>query len=202
MVLRYSSGSFDCIGKHKEVLDKYGYCWFGKIGSAPSIKMIEEKLNPENPLIVLYNQGKVHLCRFSEAKIDTPECGFPEYYKKQLFEKNNYPCMYFKLTSIEEIKPEDLKNCVNQKSRNNIMDTVSRSMASFFYGEYPEKKEEKPLVKPSAKRKTPSIDKQNQGIKARNTCIFRIDGFCTDKKCINHDYECDRPSFCARRKPG
>ena len=36
LILRYSNGIYDCIKKHKEVLNKIGYCWFGKIGVVPS----------------------------------------------------------------------------------------------------------------------------------------------------------------------
>ena len=202
IILKYGSGIYNCIERHQEVLDKCGYCWFGKIGVSPSEFAIKSKLNPERMLAVLYCQGTAHLCTIIDIATSKPEAGYPSYYEQFLYARNIIPKMYFKLGSIELLPAGELTKCVTMSSGRTLAETVSRSMASFFYGECPEDDviiQPKPAVekqrtpKPKAKKKLTVYDK--------NSCVYRKDGMCTNKRCINYEYDCDRPSTCIKQKP-
>lgn len=86
LVVRYGNNIIsDCIEKHKEVLVKEGYCWFGKIGTIPSEKSIKQVLNSEENYVVLYTKGKVFLCTFVDYTANKPTSAYPNYYDEYLF---------------------------------------------------------------------------------------------------------------------
>jgi len=205
IVLKYKSRGIDCIREHTRVLHKYGYCWFGKLGMAPSVLALENKLNNKKQ-VLLYCQGKAHLCDFSEVSCIQPIKGYPSYYDSQFFQNGNYPKLYFKLTSIREISIDELKNCVIQSSRNSLIDTISHSMSSFFYGEYSVMDArlsslDVPKKESQSKAKRVLKGTGQNGLTIMNSCEYKINNTCTNKKCINYKYECDRPSSCASQRP-
>ena len=203
LILRYSNGIYDCIKNHRAVLDNLGYCWFGKIGVAPAERALEEKLNPQNPLVVLYCQGDAFVCKLLDISTSKPNEGYPAYYQKFLYDRNINPKMYFKLGSLERVPKDVFSKCISLSSKRPIADTVSRSMASFFYGEYPLEDVVKPVVPSTPKKKMPKKipkPKKNAAIDTRS-CIYMDNRVCTNKRCISFGYECERPSFCAKQKP-
>lgn len=72
LILRYSNGPYNCIQNHREVIDKLGYFWFGKIGVAPTEKTLSEKLSEDNPLVVLYCHGDAFICQLLEVSTKRP----------------------------------------------------------------------------------------------------------------------------------
>lgn len=46
------------IAAHSELIEKYGYVWYGKLGSAVSQKVIDEIMNNNIPKILLIHSGK------------------------------------------------------------------------------------------------------------------------------------------------
>ena len=137
IILRYSNGIYDCIKNHKAVIDERGYCWFGKIGAVPSERALKEKLNPENPLAVLYCSGNAFISQLLGISHEKPVEGYPAYYQKFMYDRNIYPKMYFKLGSLEEFPHKIFAKCVSLSSKRPLVESVTKSMASCFYGEYP-----------------------------------------------------------------
>ena len=113
--------------------------------------------------------------------------------------------MYFKLGSLEDLPKDIFAKCVSLSSRRPLAESIVRSMASFFYGEYPfedvslslppvktekqreHKKKEKPLIK------NITIDK--------HSCIYEDGGICINRRSVSYGYECERPSSCISQKP-
>lgn len=198
LILKYgTSNMYDCIDRHKAVIKKNGYCWFGKIGKMPGESKVKEVLVQECPQIVLYSQGKAYLCDVESYQIDKPNEGYPDYYDSFLFGRAIIPSMYFKLLSIKELEIEELAKCVICKSGRNVLETLTRSMNSFFYAELPDENYTKPEPKEKRERKPKKVVKKEV---ASNDCIYRIDGICENKRCISYEYECSRPSMCAKQK--
>ena len=205
LVLRYSTGIYDCISNHKSVLDELGYCWFGKIGVVPSERALKEKLNRDKPLVALYCQGDAYISQLLEVSDEKPVEGYPAYYQKFMFDRNIYPKMYFKLGSLEEFPKEIFARCISLSSKRPLAETVARSMASFFYGEYPTEELSSSLTvsipeKKIEPKKAAQRQKKNT-IVDKYSCVYQEDGLCTYKRCINYGYECERPSSCIKQKP-
>ena len=205
IVLKYGTGINDCIQLHKNVISKYGYCWFGKIGVAPSENSIFHKLNEEELFAVLYRQGIIHLCRFDKISFDKPSGGYPVYYESYFFNRNITPSIYFRLLSIEEMDYSVFAKCVSLGSGNKLLDTVSRSMASFFYGILPDSTYVKPVKK---EKRIENTDEKKirskvntKGKIVENSCKYSKDGICTCKSSVNYEYACERPSTCIKQKP-
>ncbi len=193
LIVRYGK-KIDCIEKHIAVIDKLGYCWFGKIGVVPSKRIIEAVEEEDNPTIILYSQGNAYLCRIDKILYEKPEEGFPEYYETELFEKHIYPKSYFKILSIERLCNDDLQKLRIVSSGNPAVDTLNRSMSSFFFAEYGNAKELHNTIKQDKKieRKKKTSD--------QNDCIYKKEGICARKGFVNYKYKCERPSSCAGQK--
>ena len=205
LILRYSNGIYDCIKKHKEVLNKIGYCWFGKIGVVPSESALNAKLNADKPLVVLYCQGDVHIANLLTVSSEKPLEGYPDYYNDFLYRRNIYPKMYFKLGSLEELSKDTFAKCVSLSSGRPLNESIARSMASFFYGEYPLENTSVPSL-PVKSGKKREIRQKEHSMRDNSkvdkySCVYEDEGLCTNRRCINYGYECERPSSCMKQKP-
>ena len=101
--------------------------------------------------------------------------------------------MYFKLKNIVDMNVSDLSNYIVSSSRNNLMDTLNKSMNSFFVvelrGSVPIREEA--ILKPSRNKKE---------ILGEKDCYYRKDEKCSNKSCVNYQYECLRPDMCLKQK--
>lgn len=209
LLIKYGriAGVGDCIERHLKVLNEKGYCWFGKIGTAPVVSCIKEKIGDLPIKVLLYSQGKVHICTCEEIVSIKPDEGYPSYYDTYLINRGMAPSIYFKLTSITEYPSDEFAKCASLSSGRKLSETVYRSMASFFYGVYTSKlvlcdagdiKEKKPVERPKKK----AHEKKGKAVKLdMNSCKYRENGLCRCKSSINYSYECDRPSNCLKQKP-
>jgi hypothetical protein len=194
IILRYGTNIVaDCIEKHQEVTESTGYCWFGKIGTVPSDKVINTVLDGKNPKIILYSKGIAYICDFTEIKKDKPASGIPEYYQEYLYDQLIIPKIYFKLTCIEKLDAVELSKYRVCSSQTPVMETLNRSMSSFFFVEKGELAVE---YKPEKKAKS----KKETKVNAPNSCKYKKDGKCNNKACISYLYECERPSMCMKQK--
>lgn len=199
LVLRYGNNIVpDCIEKHHEVINEYGYCWFGKIGTSPSSKIINALLEEDEPEIILYKKGKAHLCSLMEVSDKEPIDGYPEYYKEYLYDQMIFPKIYFKLSSIKEIELNELDKCIVCSSRARLIDTLNRSMSSFIFAMVPDS--DSKAVGTITVSKEGKYIKSNRELLDKNDCVYRKDGKCSNRRCINYQYECDRPSTCIKQK--
>lgn len=199
LVVKYSNKVCDCIARHREVLEREGYCWFGKIGVAPSISALQLKLNQNKRLLVLYCQGKAYLCDLLEYSLKKPKEGYPDYYNDLLFGNLIFPSIYFKLGSIQPLPIMELSDCVSFNTDHNLLGAISRSMASFFYGVYPDSS-----FSTNAPRKIQETKKEQPEVKIshfdKNSCVYKENGICKKRGFVSYGYECERPSSCIKQK--
>ncbi|SEM42781.1 hypothetical protein SAMN04487770_13843 [Butyrivibrio sp. ob235] len=187
LVIRYSTkAQTDLIEKHKEVIKQYGYCWFGKMGTVLSEKLIKTILGEEQPALVLYKKEKSYLCNISEVIQNCPDRAYPHYYD-ELLQK---PSTYIKINIIDEIEDDFIRNSIVVSTQNYVLDTMSHSSLSFLIAEYHE----------SINRNSIANKTDNNLELGQNDCRYRKSGMCTYRSCINFEYECERPSSCAKQK--
>lgn len=198
LLMKYGKTPYNCIELHINEVEKRGFCWFGKIGTPPSMSMIRKKIGEGTIKILLYCQNEIYLCNCSDIKKEKPEIGYPEYYEKYLFGRGIIPKIYFRLDTIKRIEKTDLTNCVVLSSRNSMLEAVSHSMASFFYVEYAAPEERTVENKKTRQRKM--IEEKRIREININDCLYRKEGICTNKRCISYEYECTRPSSCIKQK--
>lgn len=136
LVLRYGTNILqNCIEEHIKVCEDNGFCWFGKIGRAPSVKAINDVFENEKGAVILYSKDECYLCKAEGISYDQPKCGYPSYYDDYIYNKGLSPSMYVKLTSIEKISTNDLEKLVVSSSKNKLITTLNKSMNSFFVAE-------------------------------------------------------------------
>lgn len=192
LVLRYGANIIeDCIEEHISVIENKGFCWFAKLGRCPAKKTLDSiKLN-ETDNIILYSRQGCFSCSCSEICIKRPDENMPEYYQELIFDKGLTPSVYFKLDEIKAISTADLEGLVLVKSGNGILDTLYKSMNSFFLVE------NETLKKEDNKKLT----KTAKGVKmVDDSCVYLKNGICNCKSFVNYQYECERPSNCVRQK--
>lgn len=189
LVLRYSTSVVDnCVEEHISIIKKLGYCWFGKVGNTPNDKMMSIILSYERPALLLYKKGKAYLCEMAGYTKNKPKEGYPSYYD----EEHILARCYFKLVSIEEANLEILEQLIVKSSKRTLRDIYSgHCTSSFHFVSYKEIIDSEP-ANSFIIEKREKLDK--------NDCIYRIDGMCSLKTCINYQYECDRPAFCSKQK--
>ena len=190
LVLRYSSAiRIDIIEQHQAIIAERGYCWYGKLGGITREIVIHAIKISESPIIMLYSKGKAFLCDFVEMTTEKPIDGYPKYYDEQQI----YPSCYFKLTSIEPVDLSILNHLYVRSSKRKLSEVFSKQcMSSTLLVAYDEIKDLPKYVNTQRSRSNEKLGKEN--------CRFKKQGICTLSSCINYQYECDRPSACAKQK--
>lgn len=193
LVLRYGTNILkDCMEKHLEVLEKHGCCWFAKLGRSPSSKILKEVFGEGTGVVILYARGGCYVCEVSEYSDKKPVSNMPEYYQEYIFDEGLMPSMYFKIDKMEKIPSDDLNRLVVSSSRNYLIETLNRSMNSFFMAETTEYAK---TVVPIEKKK-----KAKKELLPIDECVYRKDGKCTNRSFVNYQYNCMRPSNCLKQK--
>lgn len=198
LIVRYGFDiEADCIELHKNIILTKGYCWFGKIGIVPSKSSYLPVLGEENPAMILYNRRAAYICDFLDIRFDKPDDGYPSYYQNALFDQYEFPGCYFKLGSISEIAQESLSEFYVVSSGNDALTTLNNTRTSFMfvsYGKLSQEELERIRIKKA------NLQKDNRPALSMNDCYYRKEGICTLKSCISYQYECDRPSSCAKQR--
>lgn len=134
---------------HNEVINRYGYVWYGKIGQNLAKAKVEQVVNQDDPFIILYNGAtdsayKAAICGFCQQ---TPDDGaIPEYYSRFI----KHIKAWFKVTSFEPME-SSFTDFYITSSGEVLQRTKKASMSSFFYitrfekGESPRNKEAKKI---------------------------------------------------------
>jgi len=194
LVLRYGTNIVnDCMQLHQDVITEQGYCWFGKLGRSPSAKVLEQLLEDGFGYVILYARAGTYIARFTEVIYDKPDRAYPQYYDQLLYSEGYIPSVYFKIFDLEPMKSSQLQELVVSSSKNSLIDTLNKSMNSFFCVEYRHNRGEISKIK-VVTQKTESRPVVIDG------CIYRINGKCNKKGFVNYQYECERPKQCVGQK--
>lgn len=198
LIVRYGVNiEENCIELHKRIVLSKGYCWFGKIGIVPSKSSYLPVLGEDNPFMILYNRRAAYLCDFLDICFDKPDDGYPSYYQNAFFDRYEFPGCYFKLGSITEIDIERLSEFYVVSSGNDALTTLNSARTSFLfvsYGKLSDEEVEKIRIKKA------NMQKDNRPVLSVNDCYYKKEGICTLKSCISYQYECERPSSCAKQR--
>lgn len=193
LLLRYGNRP-GCIEEHCEVLNQLGSCWFGKIGTVPAKKHLDDIYAEKHPALMLFSGRGVYLCQTDSYRYDRPDTAYPRYYDDELFGQPREPKIYFRLTDIIEADSELLHRLFVISSHNNVIETLSQSMASCFYIRYG-------TYAPSEKsRSTKETDHNSNSTYDKNSCMYATEGICQRKRFVNYGYPCERPSSCQGQK--
>ncbi|MHC9388265.1 hypothetical protein ACYZFP_04920 [Clostridioides difficile] len=134
--IRYADlKSINCVLEHKNVIDKEGYVWFGKIGSKPRREILNNLLREKNNYVLLKSKQECYICIFEQYKEKMPEDkNFPKYYNELVKGEFENFTIWFKLRSMIKVKDKQILNNIFVKSsRNSLINACNNSMASHFF---------------------------------------------------------------------
>lgn len=188
----------DTITEHMKVVQEKGYCWWAKIGEQPSDKYLQEFIDQENPMIILYKPSVVNICEFGGVARYRPSEGYPKYYESDVFRKEE-PGTYFKLKSIKELDLSFLEDYIIPKSEKEVLYDLKKTISSYMiiqHKDEPRKpKPEVVITKPKTKP-----EPVEETVVDKNSCVYKIGDKCGNKRCINYRYECYHPNLCMKQK--
>ena len=120
---------------HQQVIDSYGFVWYGKFGNRISKEIINEQLKTNDPKILLIKSGGIdrywlHFSDFQEIK---PDSDFiPEYYRNSC---DDIKC-WFKVTRFEKTDKDVLSKCFVLSSGDCLSISSKHSMNPYFKIDY------------------------------------------------------------------
>lgn len=194
LLLRYSDfHGVDTISAHREVVEKNGCCWWAKIGKQPSEKYITEIKKQKRPYCLLYTPGMLHLCELGDIIERRPDKNYPKYYETDIFGIENEPRVYFELLSIEKIELSFLEDYIVSSSEKEVLYDLKKTISSYMLIQH-KNAPRKPKV---IRKKKEEKKKESEN---KNDCIYRKNGMCNNRRCINYQYECLRPQMCFKQK--
>lgn len=129
----------DCgtIAAHQQVLEKYGFVWYGKLGSPISKMAAEDIMSGDINKILLIRSGRAerYWATVSEITRLTPSKKYiPDYYSENA---DTFSC-WFKLTKIELAAKDVMSRCRIRSSGAKLGEVSKHSMSPYFKIEYEE----------------------------------------------------------------
>ena len=116
---------------HKELIDCYGYVWYGKLGTPISKKVADDIISSDKPKILLISSGKTdrYWAYIDKIQRETPNLeAIPEYYR-EICEKFN---CWFRITNIIDA-PKNVMSQLKVASSGRLLGEVSKkSMSPYF----------------------------------------------------------------------
>ena len=194
LLLRYSDfNGVNTIDAHKKVIEQCGSCWWAKIGKQPQVSYLSDYLNQETKIILLYTAGSLHKCILDDVRRSRPNDKYPDYYNKDIFGKDNEPTVFFKLLSIERMELECLEDYVVSSSGKKVLEDLKKTISSYMFIQHKDLPlPPKPKPREKKIKQVPVFDKFS--------CVYKKDGICSNSRCVNYKYQCERPQYCTRQK--
>lgn len=198
LILRYSdSHGIDTIKEHSAVIQECGSCWWAKIGKQPSPEYIEKIMQQEDKIILLYTAGILYRATLLNVMRERPQSRYPAYYEKYIFNTDQEPSVYFELSSIVREELTFLEDYVISSSGKEALYDLKKTISSYMFVQH------KSIPIPQKpKRVIPEKKKvEIKYVYDRTGCVYKKNGKCTNKSCVNYQYECTRPQYCLKQKP-
>lgn len=199
LVLRYGTNIIaDCMKLHSDVIKEKGYCWFGKIGRAPSEGVLNDLIDEGIGTVILYSRAGCYLCTINEIIHNKPKDSYPKYYDEYIFNQKISPSIYVKLTDMEEMDVSALSQYVVCSSGNPLPVTLNKSMNSFFVVQKLGNGESRK----ADKEKSTSVEKKKADTRQLeiNDCFYRKNGKCNRRGFVSYQFDCERPSNCSGQR--
>lgn len=119
------------IAAHEEILDEYGFVWYGKMGSSVSDRVIQDIMANDNPQILLIRSGKIerYWASVKEIRHGVPDKKYiPEYYRDYAEKFKTW----FKISGFT-LAPKDVMSRCHVASSGALLSEVSKhSMSPYF----------------------------------------------------------------------
>lgn len=180
-VIRYSEKPYkNCMYEHKQVEKEVGYCWFAKWGKKVSENTLKEILT-DKALILLYYKNKSFLADLIEYSFTPPMSGYPDYYDEVVFQDYERIAVYLKLKKIREVDSDIIEKLITNSTGRVVDEIFHHSSCSNVYSTYYE-----------------DITSELQD---GDACIYIRKKRCSNKKCVNYDYFCEKPMQCTKYMP-
>ncbi len=119
------------IPAHEEIINEYGFVWYGKLGASVSDKVIQEIMNSDNPHILLIRSGKAerYWAQVTEIQHQVPEEKYiPHYYRA----KANTFKTWFKISDFTRAPKDVMNNCKVASSGATLSEASKHSMSPYF----------------------------------------------------------------------
>ena len=128
------------IQAHQAVIDKYGYVWYGKLGSKVAEAKQKEILKSKEPKILLIHSGKQdRYWAYVEEIKDAPETEVvPEYYRDDIERFKTW----FKIIRFEKAENNIMSKCFVVSSKAPLGTASRFSMSPYFYIETTEQNDD------------------------------------------------------------
>lgn len=119
------------IAEHQAIIDKIGYVWYGKIGTAISSSVSSQILKNEKPKILLIHSGATgrYWAYIDSVQKETPEnFAIPAYYRDMTDRFNTW----FRITRFEDAPKNILSQCIVSSSGATLSHASRYSMSPYF----------------------------------------------------------------------
>lgn len=126
------------IDAHKDIINKHGFVWYGKLGSRVSPSAAQMILDNDFPKILLVNSGKTdrYWAYVDSIMYETPdEEMIPDYYRDN---KDKFKT-WFRITRFEKTDSNIMSRCIVSSSKQPLNVVSRASMSPYFKIEYMEK---------------------------------------------------------------
>lgn len=129
----------DCgtIAAHQEIINKYGFVWYGKIGAKASDKLLKEVMKSDSPRILLINSGKAdrYWAYIEDYKFEQPSLSeIPTYYGEKIDNMKTW----FKVVRFEPAPKDIMSKCCVISSGAKLGEVSKHSMSPYFKIRYSE----------------------------------------------------------------
>lgn len=199
LLLRYSDfKGVPTIEEHQRVIAAKGSCWWAKIGKMPTKSYLQGFIENRPFKAFLYTAGILHECLVEDVSYEFPADCFPDYYLRDINQPSGDAVagVFFRLSKIVEADLSVLDDYVVKKGGKPIRHDLKKSISSYYTLQRKEY-----WVEPEKKTRVKQVPPRKKVRDDPNACKYRINNKCSNSRCVNYLYECDRPSFCIRRKP-
>lgn len=136
IALRYGDAFAPACGTicaHRELLDKNGYVWYGKIGLGVSKKGVDAVKESKRLLLIHSGKSDRYWLTVEEVSNTKPSyTDFPSYYA----DKTNHIKTWFKITSIENAPSDVLSKCTLISNGRPLAEVSKSSMSPYFIINY------------------------------------------------------------------
>lgn len=123
------------IAAHQELIDQFGYAWYGKFGNPIAESVAHEVLDNEEPRILLIHSGgqKRYWAYVEDIQRDVPPLEeVPDYYRNIA---SRIKC-WFKVSKISEAANNIMSKCTVVSSGKTLSEASRYSMSPYFIIEY------------------------------------------------------------------
>lgn len=123
----------DCgtIEAHNQMIELYGYVWYGKLGNKIAASAFEDILQNDSPKILLIHSGSFgrYWAYVDKVQHETPDLNeIPEYYRDMADKFNTW----FRVVRFEDAPKDIMGKCTVASSGATLSDASKHSMSPYF----------------------------------------------------------------------